>query len=50
MAVSTDVTDEGAVEELARRAVEHLGRIDLGVNNAAVGLFSRFEGRKLGVA
>jgi short-subunit dehydrogenase len=37
------VTDEGAVGELARRAVERFGRIDVWVNNAAVGLFSRFE-------
>ena len=43
LAVPTDVTDEGAVGELARRAVEHFGRIDVWVNNAAVGLFSRFE-------
>jgi len=43
LAVPTDVTDEGAVEELARRAVEHFGRIDVWVNNAGVGLFSRFE-------
>jgi NAD(P)-dependent dehydrogenase (short-subunit alcohol dehydrogenase family) len=43
LAVPTDVTDEGAVKELARRAVEHFGRIDVWVNNAAVGLFSRFE-------
>ena len=35
LAVPTDVTDEGAVE--------HFGRIDVWVNNAAVGLFSRFE-------
>ena len=39
----TDVTDEGAVGELTRRAAEHFGRIDVWVNNAAVGLFSRFE-------
>jgi short-subunit dehydrogenase len=43
LAVPTDVTDEGAVGELARRAVERFGRIDVWVNNAAVGLFSRFE-------
>ena len=43
LVVPTDVTDEGAVEELAHRAVEHFGRIDVWVNNAAVGLFSRFE-------
>ena len=41
--VPTDVTDEAAVHELARRALEHFGRIDVWVNNAAVGLFSRFE-------
>lgn len=43
LAVSTDVADEGAVEELARRAIEHFGRIDVWVNNAGVGFFSRFE-------
>jgi NAD(P)-dependent dehydrogenase (short-subunit alcohol dehydrogenase family) len=43
LAVPTDVTDEEAVRELARRAVEHFGRIDVGVNNAAVGLFGRSE-------
>ncbi|MBW3634606.1 MAG: SDR family oxidoreductase [Chloroflexi bacterium] len=41
--VPTDTTDEAAVQELARRAVERFGRIDVWVNNAAVGLFSRFE-------
>jgi NAD(P)-dependent dehydrogenase (short-subunit alcohol dehydrogenase family) len=41
--VLTDVTDEAAVHELARRAMEQFGRIDVWVNNAAVGLFSRFE-------
>jgi len=40
--VPTDVTDEGAVEDLARRAMEE-GRIDTWVNNAAVTLFARFE-------
>ncbi len=43
LAVPTDVTDEGAVEELARRAVEQFGRIDVWVNNAGTSLFSRFE-------
>ena len=43
LAVPTDVTDEDAVKELARRAVEHFGRIDVWVNNAAVALFGRFE-------
>jgi NAD(P)-dependent dehydrogenase (short-subunit alcohol dehydrogenase family) len=41
--VLTDVTGEAAVHALARRALEHFGRIDVWVNNAAVGLFSRFE-------
>jgi NAD(P)-dependent dehydrogenase (short-subunit alcohol dehydrogenase family) len=41
--VPTDVIDEAAVHELARRALERFGRIDVWVNNAAVGLFSRFE-------
>jgi short-subunit dehydrogenase len=41
--VPTDVTDEGAVKELARRAIENFGRIDVWVNNAAVTLFGRFE-------
>ena len=35
LAVPTDVTDEGAVQEMARRAVENFGRIDVWVNNAA---------------
>jgi NAD(P)-dependent dehydrogenase (short-subunit alcohol dehydrogenase family) len=43
LAVPTDVTDEEAVRGLARRAVEHFGRIDVWINNAAVGLFGRFE-------
>ena len=41
--VPTDTADETAVQELARRAIERFGRIDVWVNNAAVGLFSRFE-------
>ena len=43
LAVPTDVTDEVAVEELARRTVERFGRIDVWVNNAGVSLFARFE-------
>lgn len=39
----TNVTDEAAVKELARRAVEHFGRIDVWVNNAGVLLFACFE-------
>jgi short-subunit dehydrogenase len=43
LVVPTDVTDEGAVHELSRRAVDELGRIDVWVNNAAVSAFGRFE-------
>jgi short-subunit dehydrogenase len=43
LVVPTDVTDERAVQHLARQAVEQLGRIDVWVNNAAVSLFARFE-------
>jgi NAD(P)-dependent dehydrogenase (short-subunit alcohol dehydrogenase family) len=43
LAVPTDVTDEQAVQNLARQAVEQFGRIDVWVNNAAVTLFGRFE-------
>jgi NAD(P)-dependent dehydrogenase (short-subunit alcohol dehydrogenase family) len=43
LAVPTDVTDETAVEALARRAVEEFGRVDVWVNNAGVYLAGRFE-------
>jgi NAD(P)-dependent dehydrogenase (short-subunit alcohol dehydrogenase family) len=43
LAVPTDVTDEQAVKELARQAVQNFGRLDVWVNNAGVTLFSRFE-------
>lgn len=36
LAVPTDMTDEAAVTELARRAVERFGGIDIWVNNASV--------------
>ncbi|WP_461188966.1 SDR family oxidoreductase [Arthrobacter sp. Z4-13] len=39
LAVPTDVTDAGKMEELASRAVEEFGRLDVWVNNAAVGVF-----------
>ncbi|MDP9402839.1 MAG: SDR family oxidoreductase [Actinomycetota bacterium] len=42
LAVPTDVTDFKAVEELARRAVERFGRIDVWVNDAALMLFAPF--------
>lgn len=41
--VPTDVTNEEAVQNLARRAVEQFGRIDVWVNNAAVSLLALFE-------
>jgi short-subunit dehydrogenase len=43
LVVPTDTADEAAVESLARQAVERFGRIDIWVNNAAVGLYARFE-------
>ncbi|WP_031479776.1 SDR family oxidoreductase [Streptomyces bicolor] len=43
LVVPTDVTDAGAVEELARRAVERFGRIDVWVNAAAVTAFGPFQ-------
>jgi NAD(P)-dependent dehydrogenase (short-subunit alcohol dehydrogenase family) len=43
LAVPADVTDPAQVEEVARRAVERFGGIDVWVNNAAVTAFGRFE-------
>ncbi|HYO72361.1 MAG TPA: SDR family oxidoreductase, partial [Archangium sp.] len=43
LVVPTDVTDEAAVKELAHRAVERFGRLDVWVNNAAVTGFGFFE-------
>src|SRR4051794_17172697 len=43
LAVPTDITDETAVQALARRAAEHFGRLDVWVNNAGVYLVGRFE-------
>lgn len=43
VAVPTDVTDEDAVKDLARQAIEAMGRIDVWVNNAAVTMFAGFE-------
>lgn len=43
LAVPTDVTDEGAVQELARRTVERFGRIDTWVNNAGVMVYGFLE-------
>jgi NAD(P)-dependent dehydrogenase (short-subunit alcohol dehydrogenase family) len=41
--VPTDTTDEAAVAELARRAVQRFGRIDIWVNNAGVYLLGVLE-------
>ena len=43
LAVPTDVRDEQAMENLARRAYERFGRIDVWVNAAAVIVFGEFE-------
>jgi NADP-dependent 3-hydroxy acid dehydrogenase YdfG len=43
LAVPTDMTDEAAVAELARRAVERFGHIDIWVNNAGVYLLGSLE-------
>jgi NAD(P)-dependent dehydrogenase (short-subunit alcohol dehydrogenase family) len=43
LAVPTDMTDEAAVAELARRGVEWFGRIDIWVNNAGVYLLGLLE-------
>jgi NAD(P)-dependent dehydrogenase (short-subunit alcohol dehydrogenase family) len=43
MPVPTDVRDEAQVQELARRALDAFGRIDVWVNDAAVTLLGRFE-------
>jgi NAD(P)-dependent dehydrogenase (short-subunit alcohol dehydrogenase family) len=41
--ITVDVTEEEAVQKLARRVVETFGRIDIWINNAAVTVFARFE-------
>jgi NAD(P)-dependent dehydrogenase (short-subunit alcohol dehydrogenase family) len=43
LAVPTDMADEAAVTDLARRAVERFGRIDIWVNNAGVYLLGSLE-------
>lgn len=43
LAVPTDVADPAAVEELARRADAHFGRIDVWVNGAVLVALGRFE-------
>ena len=41
--VPADVTDENAMKNVAHRAIETYGKIDVWVNDAAVTLFGRFE-------
>ena len=43
LAVPTEVSDFRAVENLARRAVEHFGDIDVWVNNAVLAAVGRLE-------
>jgi NAD(P)-dependent dehydrogenase (short-subunit alcohol dehydrogenase family) len=43
LAVPTDMTNEAAVAELARHAVERFGGIDVWVNNAGVYLLGSLE-------
>ena len=43
LAVPTDMTDERAVQELARRALSAFGRIDVWVNNHGVYMAGSFE-------
>ncbi|MFB9729060.1 SDR family oxidoreductase [Haloechinothrix salitolerans] len=43
LAVPTDVADPAQVDELAGRAVERFGRIDVWVNNAAVTVFGPIQ-------
>src|SRR5690606_16088028 len=47
IAVPTDVSDYGQVEELARTAARRYGRIDTWVNNAAVSAYARFRDQPL---
>jgi NAD(P)-dependent dehydrogenase (short-subunit alcohol dehydrogenase family) len=42
-AIQADVADPDSVENLARRAIETYGRIDIWVNNAAVALYARID-------
>jgi NAD(P)-dependent dehydrogenase (short-subunit alcohol dehydrogenase family) len=42
LVLPTDVADAAAVEAAAARTVEEFGRIDIWVNNAFAGMFSRF--------
>jgi NAD(P)-dependent dehydrogenase (short-subunit alcohol dehydrogenase family) len=43
LVVPTDVSDKEAVQNLARQAADHFGRIDVWVNNAGVMAYGYFE-------
>ena len=43
LVVETDVSSSSDVEELAERAIEKFGKIDVWVNNAGVGSVARFD-------
>ncbi|MBP0443542.1 SDR family oxidoreductase [Roseomonas sp. SSH11] len=43
IAVPTDVTDPGALRDLAEAALSRFGRIDVWINNAGVGVVGTFE-------
>lgn len=48
LVVPADVTDGAAIARLAQTAVDTLGRIDIWINNAGVGLFGPFAAAELG--
>ncbi|TLX55735.1 short-chain dehydrogenase [Stutzerimonas nosocomialis] len=43
LVVTTDVSDAEQVQRLARQTLDAFGRIDVWINNAAVGVLGRFE-------
>ena len=43
LVVPTDVSREDEVQNLAQQAVDRFGHIDVWINDAGVGLYSRFE-------
>ncbi|MEZ3133180.1 SDR family NAD(P)-dependent oxidoreductase [Stutzerimonas kunmingensis] len=43
LVVTTDVSNPNEMQDLARAAIERFGRIDVWINNAAVGALGRFE-------
>src|SRR5436305_14600627 len=40
--IRLDMTDPGAIEEMARLTAARFGRIDILINNAAVGMYTAF--------